>query len=206
MTEQAPLDLQQLDPGTPPDLVRGAMRRFRWRVVLVTVFAVVIAASAGAWTARGISHAHREAAFQSSLLSTPQMTILTTGGENCLTPTYRVGGSAVTVLQAARMPAGGWALHLIVRSGAPLTQERQFADGSGSASRFSSLSIVGTSSIGNVVAQPGAKIGEAYLGVPASSGDRLRVQLDNTRSQTVGSFDLHVAALARCQTIIRAPG
>jgi hypothetical protein len=92
------------------------MRRFRWRVVLITVIAVLAAGCVGAWTARDISHAHREAAFQSGLLTTPQMTILTTGGTNCLTPAYRVGNAAVTVLQAARMPAGGWALHLIVRS------------------------------------------------------------------------------------------
>jgi hypothetical protein len=199
MTEQAPLDLQRLDPGTPPDLVKGAIRRFRWRVVLITLIAVVAAASVSAWTAREVSHAHREAALRSSLLSAPQTAILTTGGMNCQTPTYRVGDARVTLLQAAPMPGGGWALHLIVRSSAPLTQQRQFADGSGSASRFSSLSIVGSaSSGGNVMTQPGVKIGEVYLGVPASSGDQLRVQLDNARSQTVGSFDLHVAALMSC--------
>jgi len=198
MTEQAPLDLQRLDPGTPPDLVKGAIRRFRWRVVLITVIAVVAAASVSAWTAREVSHAHREAALRSSLLSAPQTAILTTGGMNCQTPTYRVGDARVTLLQAAPMPGGGWALHLIVRSSAPLTQQRQFADASGSAPRSSSLSVLGTSSAGNVVAQPGAKMGETYLGVPGTAGGRFQVQLSNTRSETVGSFDLPVASLMRC--------
>jgi hypothetical protein len=198
MTEEAPLDLQRLDPGTPPDLVKGAMRRFRWRVVLVTVIAVVAAASVSAWTARAISHAHRDAALRAGFPTAVQTAILTTGGMNCQTPTYRVGDAHVTLLQAAPMSGGGWALHLIVRGSGALTQERQFADGSGSFTRSSSFSIVGTSSTGNVVAQPGARMGETYIGVPASAGSQFRVQLSNTRSETVGSFELPVAALMRC--------
>lgn len=197
MTEQAPFDLQRLDPGTPPDLVTAAMRRFRWRVVLITVIAVVAAASLGAWTARAISHAHREAAFRAGFPTAVQTAILTTGGMNCQTPTYRVGDAHVTVLQAAPMSGGGWALHLIVRSSAPLSQERRI-EGGGSASRSSSLSIPGTSSAGNVVAQPGARMGETYLGAPASAGGRFEVQLNNSRSETVGSFELSVASLMSC--------
>ena len=136
--------------------------------------------------------------LRSNPFSASQTAILVTGGMNCQTPTYRVGDSHVTVLQVAPMAGGGWALHMIVRSSAPLTQQRQFADGSGSAPRYTSLSILGTGSVGNISAQPGAKMGETYLGVPAFAGSQVRVQLSDTRSETVGSFDLPLSSLNKC--------
>jgi hypothetical protein len=95
----------------------------------------------------------------------------------------------VTLLQLAPLEGGGWALHLIVEGSAPLTEERSFGDGSGSASRFTTLSVVGADGpAGFVLTQPGVEAGETYLSAPASVGDRFRVQLTDTHGATAGSF------------------
>jgi uncharacterized membrane protein YraQ (UPF0718 family) len=88
MTDEAPIDLHDLDPGIPPDIVRGAMRLFRWRVVLATVVAIIVAATASAWAVERYNDARRRAEFQASILSPAQTAILTTGGTNAtLRPT-----------------------------------------------------------------------------------------------------------------------
>jgi hypothetical protein len=189
MTEEAPIDLHDLDPGIPPDIVKGAIRRFRWRVVLATVVAIVVATTATAWAVERYNDARRRAEFQASILSPAQTAILTTGGTNCDTPTYRIGGTDVTLLQLAPLADGGWALHLIVRGSSPLTEERSFGDRSGSAARFTTLSVEGSNlPAGSVLVQPGVKVGETYLAAPAPLGDRFSVQLTDTHATTVGSF------------------
>jgi hypothetical protein len=199
MTDEAPLDLQRLDPGSPPDLVKGAMRRFRWRVVLATTLAVVAAAAVTGWTVERFADARKRAEVRADILSPAQTAILTTGGVNCLTPTYRIGDRDVTLLQLAPMSDGGWALHLLVRGSTPLTEERAFEDGSGSTSRFTTLFVEGTElPPGSVLTQPGATVGEAYLGVPASVGDRFRIRLVDTHSAEVGSFAMDAAGLGSC--------
>jgi hypothetical protein len=197
MTDEAPIDLRDLDPGIPPDVVTGAIRRFRWRVVLTTVVAIVVATTATAWGVERYHDSRRRAEFQASILSPAQTAILTMGGINCDTPTYRIGGTDVTLLQLAPLEDGGWALHLIVRGSVPLTEERSFGDGSGSASRFTTLSVEGsTLPAGSVLTQPGVKIGETYLTAPASVGDRFTVQLTDTHASIVGSFMVDSAALS----------
>jgi hypothetical protein len=189
MTDEAPINLRDLDPGTPPDIVKGAIRRFRWRVVLTTVVAIVVAATATAWAVERYNDAQERAEFQASILTPAQTAILTTGGTNCDTPTYHVGQTDVTVLQLAPLTEGGWAVHLIVRGSSPLTEERSFGDGGGSASRFTTLSVEGTDPpAGSVLTQPGVKVGETYLSVPPSLADRFTVQLTDTHSTIVGSF------------------
>ncbi len=100
-------------------------------------------------------------------------------------------------MQLAPLEGGGWALHLIVEGSAPLTEQRPFGDGSGSASRFTTLSVVGAGvPAGSVLTQPGVKAGETYLSAPASVGDRFRVQLTDTHGATAGSFVVDTASIA----------
>jgi hypothetical protein len=141
--------------------------------------------------------AQRRAELQRSFLSPAQTAILTTGGTNCDTPTYIFGETDVTLLQLAPLDGGGWALHLIVEGSAPLTEERPFGDDSGSASRFTTLSVEGSDlPAGSVLTQPGVKVGEVYLTAPASVGDRFTVQLTDTHASIVGSFMVDSAALS----------
>jgi len=198
MNQEPPIDLQSLDPGEPPDLVEGAVRRFRIHVVLFTVLAIVGTAVLVTWGAVTVVHARNRAELrEQTLWGEPQRTIMDLGAFNCETPTYSVGSVYVTLLQSAPMPGGGWALHFVVEGkDGPLTVERTEPDGSSFPRRTTLVPVGSTESLGTVYTQPGATWGETYVAVPASAGDRFGIEVHSSDSETAGTFTVDANAVS----------
>jgi hypothetical protein len=189
MSDESPVDLKTLEPADPPDLVGPAVRRFRWRVVLFTVVTVVVVSGLSAWLAATL--AKDDSPGYVEAITTPEQAAILYGAGICRTPSFRVGGTEVALIGAATMPTGEMALHFIVHGNKPVTEQRDQPDGS-SFARFTSItSSAQGSSVGWVGAQPGAKWGEAFMHVPATSGDQLEMTVTgpDQESQTF-SVDL----------------
>lgn len=200
MSDEAPMDLQLLDPGDPPDLVGPAIRRFRVTVVLLTVCAVIATGIVVAAAVVGVVSWQNRGPELSDYLTPTQLAILSGGGSNCTTPTFPVGGTRVTLLHAVPSAEGGWALHFVVEhgDGKPLAVRTHTSDG-GEFISWSSLSAVGAASEnGQVSAGLRWTVGEAYLGVPSSLGDRFDVQLIQ-QGDVSGTFTVDLRDAPRCR-------
>jgi hypothetical protein len=187
MSDEMPVDLQPLEPDDTPEVVRGAMRRFRWRVVIFTVVAVVTTASLTAWGVAAFVES-REIADRSRQLAPAQLAIYDhMGASSCETPTFEVDGIDVGLLQAAPMPDGGWALHLVVHGDGP------FASGTG---RFMAFTAVGPGArSAQIAAQPGMTWAEAWVTVPGSVGSPFAMELRDLRGEVIGSFMVRPSSL-----------
>jgi hypothetical protein len=199
MSDQSSIDLQALDPGDPPDLVGPAVRRFRVRVVLLTVIAVVATAAVMAASVIGVVTWKNRGEDINDYLSPTQLALLAGGTSNCSTPSFDLGDATATLLQAARTPERGWALLFTVESndGHPLAVHKQ-TEGGGSAVRFSALGVLGTTETGQISAAPGWTVGTAYVGAPAAAGDRLTIQLIQF-GEVTGSFKLDLSDGPGCK-------
>jgi hypothetical protein len=199
MSDQTSIDLQALDPGDPPDLVGPAVRRFRLRVVLLTVIAVVATAALVAASVIGVVSWKNRRPDVTDYLTPTQLALLAGGTSNCSTPSFDLGTATATLLQAAHAPEGGWALLFTVESnnGRPLA-ERKPIEGGGSAVRWSSLGVLGTTESGQISAARGWTVGTAYVGAPAAAGDQLTIQLIQ-QGQVAGSFKLDLSDGPGCK-------
>ena len=198
MNDEAPIDLQRLDPGESPDLVKGAVRRFRLRVVLFTVFAVVGAVVLTTWGAAAVVNARKLGELrEQTQWGAPQQTIMDVGAFNCRTPTFTAGPVDVTLLQSAPMPDGGFALHFVVEgTKGPLTVQRDQPDGSSFRRWTTLVPVAPGGSSGSVLTQPGAVWGETYVAVPASAGDRFDIQVQDTNLEVAGTFAFDAGAVS----------
>ena len=195
MSDESPVDLRTLEPEDPPDQVGPAVRRFRWRVVLFTVVAVVVVSSLSAWLAATLAGKH-PLGYVEVRATEEQAAILNdlNGRGICRTPSFTLGGTEVALIGAATMPSGGTALHFIVHSDDPLTQERNQSDGS-SFTRFTTIkAALDGSSVGSVEAQPGAVWGEAFMQVPSTSGGPLEMTITGP-DQTSETFTINLATV-----------
>jgi hypothetical protein len=190
MDDEERVDLQRLDPGEPPELVRGAVRRFRFHVVAFTVLAIVGAVVLTAWGAAAVVDARHRAEEREGIFSPAHRAIAEDlVGRSCETPTYAVGGVDVTLLQMAPMPDGGWAIHFVLDgNGRPLTVQRNYPDGSSYAVWTTLVPVTGGASQGQVSSKPGLTWGETYVALPGSAPKRTEIQLLNTHREVAGSF------------------
>lgn len=189
MSDERPLDLQLLDPEEAPELVKGAMRRFRWRVVIFTVAIVVVAASMIGW-AVGEFLASRRTAEMIEKAEPAKRAIMNDhgGAYTCNTPSFTLGRFEVALLRAFPMPEGGWALHLVVHGETPL------ASGTG---RFMAFAPVGPGADPTQIpAQSETMWTDAFVLTPASLGDSFRVELLDLHGEVAGSFNVDTAELA----------
>lgn len=215
MTDETPLDLYRLDPGAPPDLVKGAMKRFRWRAVIFALVAIFACASVAGGIAYFGTHYDftPKSVTAARLLPTTERAIVYGGGRNCTTPTYRVGSVNIMLLQIAPL-GGGWALHLMVDAGGqPVTVQRNSSDIS--APRSMSIAPVGAgtgTSNGPTFlpyTQAGWTSAEMYVAVPAGLGDRFDMRLAGTRGEDLGIFtidldDLGISVAPGSNDIVRS--
>ncbi len=187
MSDETPIDLRSLEPDETPEVVTRAMRRFRWRLVLFTVIAIVTAASLTAWGVAAFLRS-REIAGRSRQLSAPQLAIYDRmGASSCETPTFRVGGVEIGLLQIAPMPHGGWALHLVAHGDGP------FANGTG---RFMAVAARGEgASFAHFAAQAGMTWAEAWVSVPRSAGSPFEVEVRDIHGQVMGAFTVRPSEL-----------
>lgn len=189
MDDETPFDLQLLDPDETPEVVQGAIRRFRWRVVLLTVVVVVLAASLTSWGVASYLRS-KEIARGSRQHPAEQIAIIDRAGAySCETPTFRVGRVEIGLLQAAPMPGGGFALHLVAHG------DEAFANGTG---RFMSLRAVAAGARSrHFAAQAEMTWAEAWVPVPGSAGSRFDMELRDISGQVMGTFSVDVPQL-RC--------
>ena len=189
MSDERPLDLQLLDPEEAPELVKGAMRRFRWRVVVFTVAFVVVAASLIGWAVGEFLASRRTAEMIANAEPAKRAIMNDHGGAyTCNTPLFTVGQFEVALLRASPMAEGGWALHLVVHGEAPL------ASGTG---RFMVFVPVGPGADPTQIpAQSETTWADAFVLTPASLGDSFDIQLRDLRGELAGSFEVDTAELA----------
>jgi hypothetical protein len=189
MNDDGPLDLKLLDPEDSPDVVTGAIRRFRWQVVLFTVAAVIVAVSLTVWGVASYLES-KEVASRSRQLPAEQLAIIDwAGAYSCETPTYQVGRVEIGLLQLAPMPDGGFAMHLVAHG------EEPFANGTG---RFMAAGAVGDDvEFGHFAAQAGMSWAEAWVPIPRSAGAPFDVQVLNIRGEEMGTFTVRPSEL-RC--------
>src|SRR3954471_4131879 len=128
MRDRSPVDLASLDPGEPPDLVRPAVRRFRWKVVTFTVASVLIASAVAGWGTKAVLDYQNRFTIEDAMPNGMAALILDARG-NCSTPTYDVGDLQVALLDTAPMPGRRLALHFVVH-GSKLSVQRREPDGS----------------------------------------------------------------------------
>ena len=189
MSDERPIDLQLLDPEETPEIVRRAMRRFRWRVVILTVVVVVLAASLIGW-GFGEFLASRRAAEEIANAEPAKRAIMNDhgGAYTCNTPEFTLGRFEVALLRASPMPEGGWALHLVVHGDAPL------ASGSG---RFMAFVPIGPGADpAQIPAQADTTWTDAFVLTPASLGDSFDVELRDLHGELAGTFEVDTADLA----------
>lgn len=192
MTDESPVDLRTLEPEDPPDLVGPAVRRFRWRVVLFTAVTVVVVSALSAWLAATLANDDSPGYVEAR--TTPEQAAILQGPGICRTPSFTVGGTEVALIETAMMPNDETALHFIVHGNEPLTEQRHQPDGS-SFARFTTITASARgSSVGGVEAQPGVEWGEAFMRVPATSGDRLEMTITGP-DQRSGTFTIDLATL-----------
>jgi hypothetical protein len=187
MSDEGPIDLQLLEPEDTPDVVKGAIRRFRWRVVLLTVVAVVVAASLAGWTISELLASRRVAEAIAEAEPAKRAIMEDHGGAYaCDTPTFELGGFEVALLRAVPMPDGGWALHLVVHG-------ERLASGTG---RFMVFVPIGPAARAvQIPAQPGATWADAFVSTPSSLGDRFDIQLRDLHGELMGTFTVNTADL-----------
>ncbi|MDP9331183.1 MAG: hypothetical protein M3P11_11165 [Actinomycetota bacterium] len=198
MSDDQPIDLQALDPHDTEDHARAAIRRFRWRVVLLTTVVIVAVAAGAIW---GTSAYVRQRDRQRDEISVlrewaagPESQVAIAGGSNCSTPTYKVGYADVTVLQGLKYQ-GGWLLHLFVQgTGHPLA----IGGKPGSHEVSHTMTIVpmvqGATAAKVRIQDTGWTSGEAYVQVPGSSS-KVGLQLLDPTGSTVGMFVVDTSRL-----------
>jgi hypothetical protein len=188
MNDEQPIDLQLLDPEETPEVVKGAMRRFRWRVVILTVVLVVLAASLVGWGLGEFLASRRTAEMIADAEPAKRAIMDDHGGAyTCNTPEFTLGRFEVALLRAFPMPEGGWALHLVVHGEAPL------ASGTG---RFMAFVPVGAGADPvQIPAQAETTWTDAFALIPASLGDRFDIQLRDLHGELAGTFTVDTAEL-----------
>jgi hypothetical protein len=175
MTDEAPMNLQVLDPGDPPDQVRPAVRRFRWRVVAFTILCVVGVAILSVWGAVAVVH-HRNAFTLENSMDPAHLAITRDLTGICHTPSYMLGGIQVALIDTAPMPGGGVALHFILH-GQGLSEQRKMLGG-GSARRSTTLiSTADGARPGFAYTQVGETWAEAYVQAPMPAEGQLQMRL-----------------------------
>lgn len=186
MNDEQPIDLQLLDPEETPDVVKGAMRRFRRRVVFITVVLVVLAASLIGWGV-GEFLASRRLAEEIANAEPAKRAIMNDhgGAYTCNTPEFMLGRFEVALLRAFPMPEGGWALHLVVHGEAPL------ASGTG---RFMVFVPRGGDPV-QIPAQAETTWTDAFALIPKSLGDRFDIQLRDLHGELAGTFTVDTVDL-----------
>ena len=202
MSDEAPLDLYRLDPGAPPDLVKAAMKRFRLRAVifaLVAIFACASVAGAIVYVGAHYDITSKSLAAARQLPKTERAIVYSGNQGNCATPTYMVGGVAITLLQIAPLE-GGWAMHLLVDGGhTPVTVQRTSSDISAPRSMSISSVEAGTPIPDAPTFMPYTRAGwtraEMYVAVPAGLGDRFDMRLSGTRGEDLGTFTVDLGEL-----------
>jgi hypothetical protein len=189
MSDEGPIDLQLLDPVQAPELVTGAMRRFRWRVVVFTVAFVVVATSIIGWAVGEFLASRRTAQMIADAEPAKRAIMSDHGGAyTCDTPSFTLGRFEVALLRAFPMPEGGWALHLVVHGEAPL------ASGTG---RFMAFVPVGPGSEpAQIPAQADTTWTDAFVLTPAQLGDNFDIQLRDVHGKLAGTFRVDIAELA----------
>lgn len=187
MNDETPIDLQLLEPEQTPEVVKGAMRRFRWRVVIFTVAMVVVATSLLGWGVGEFLESRRIADMIASAEPAKRAIMEDhAGAYACDTPTFELGGFDVALLRAVPMPGGGWALHFVVHG-------ERLASGTG---RFMNLAPIGPGAKPEyVAAQPGATWADAFVSTPSSLGDRFEVALVDLHGRVTGTFTVDTAEL-----------
>lgn len=188
MNDENRIDLQLLDPEETPEVVKGAMRRFRWRVVILTVLLVVVAASLIGWGV-GEFLASRRTAEEIANAEPAKRAIMNDhgGAYTCNTPEFTLGRFEVALLRAFPMPEDGWALHLVVHGEAPL------ASGTG---RFMAFVPIGTGAHPvHIPAQAETTWADAFALIPKSLGDRFDIQLRDLHGELAGTFTVDTAEL-----------
>lgn len=200
MSDEQPVDLRGLEPRDTDDHAKAAIRRFRWHVVLLTTLVIVVIAVGAIW---GTSTYLRQRNQQRDEISTlrewaagPESQAALIGGQNCETPTYKVGYAEVTVLQTLKYD-GGWLLHLVVQgNGHPLATGEQ----PGTFQVFHTMMVVpatpGAIPAKVRVQDTGWTSGESYVQVPATSPTVSFRLVDSSGSQ-VGTFNVNMGRM-RC--------
>lgn len=189
MNDETPIDLQLLDPEETPDVVKRAMRRFRWRIVVLTVVLVVLAASLIGWGV-GVFLESRRTAEEIANAEPAKRAIMNdhAGAYTCNTPAFALGDFQVALLRAIPVPEGGWALHLVIHGETPL------ASGTG---RFMVFVPLGPDAEpAQIPAQSETTWADAFVLTPASLGDTFDIQLRDLHGGLAGTFEVNTAALA----------
>jgi hypothetical protein len=203
MTDETPIDLYRLDHGAPPDIVKRARKQFRVRAVIFALVAILACASVvGGIVFLGTNYdLASKSTAAARRLPTTERAIVYSDARNCVTPTYRVAGVDITLLQIAPL-GGGWAMHVLVDGGdESVTIQRDFEDGSGSAPRSMSISSVeaGTPIADAPTFMPYIRAGwtsaEMYVAVPAGLGDTFDMRLAGTRGEDLGTFTVDLGEL-----------
>lgn len=189
MSDEAPIDLQLLDPEETPEVVKGAMRRFRWRVVIFTVVSIVLAASLVGWGVGAFLESRRITDMIANADPAKRAIMEDYGGAyTCNTPTFMLGRFEVALLRAFPMPQGGWALHLVVHGEAPL------ASGTG---RFMAFVPIGAGGGAvQIPAQAETTWTDAFVLTPKSLGDSFEIELRDLHGELAGTFKVDTAHLA----------
>jgi hypothetical protein len=194
MKDEAPLDLDLLDPDDPPDLVRPAVRRFRVRVVLFTVGCVLLAAALAGWGVKAyVDHEHRFTIEDA--MSPAQLALVMDPEGNCRTPTYRVGPLEVTLLDTAPMSGGRLAMHFVVH-GEQLAEQRDQPNGSSFRSFTLIRSEADTSGVGQVSVAPRATWGEAFVTASEPASLMLPMVVTGPSLPNPGRFSVDLSSLA----------
>lgn len=189
MNEERPTDLQLLEPEETPEIVKGAMRRFRWRVVLFTVVFVIVAASVAGWVVGEFLGSRRIADMIANAEPAKRAIMEDHVGEyTCDTRTFELDGFEVALLEGVPIPEGGWALHLIVHG------EDSLGSGTGRFMNFVPLGPGGHPV--QIPAQSGTTWAEAFVLAPSSLGDSFQMELRDLRNDLVGTFAVDTARLA----------
>ncbi len=197
MTEEDPIDLRGLQPEDPPDQASLAIRRFRWRVVLVTVVALILVAGGAAWAASWALGERSQLQMLRDWASGPVSQTAIGGASNCRTPSYKVGYADVTVLEVTSLESGSVVYHLIIDgNGHPLATRRK-----GAALSFTDKmklsATAGTARTEEFIAKPGWSVGEAYVVVPRGE-EQVRLELVDPNGTKVGTLPLDQAVLSNC--------
>ena len=186
MNDESPIDLQLLEPEETPELVKVAMRRFRWRVVIFTVVLVVLAASLIGWGVGEFLESRRIAEMIANAEPAKRAIMDDhAGAYTCNTPEFELGRFQVALLRAVPMSEGGWALHLVVHGDAPV--------GSGTG-RFMAFVPKGADLV-QIPAQAGTTWADAFVLTPASLGDTFDIELRDLHGELAGTFTVDTAEL-----------
>lgn len=203
MNDDTPIDMSSLSaPDGAPDQVGPAFKRFRVRVVaftLVCIAVVVVAVGSSV----GLVVAHNTSQRELGELATypPLSTMI--APINCATPTYDLGEVSATVLQVAPhmitneegdLARDGWVFELLIKASPnytiPLSREVTTED----IGFRKSVSFAGVAptriTTAQVIGLPGWDTVEAYITVPAASGNDLSFKVIGTDQSILGQIEL----------------